>query len=186
MASFLEIAVALSIVLVADGFPLTARLSRAGVSSRAVADGFPLTARHGVGVSRRAGSPLLSAASDDWRDVRARLVAKEQLERQGVAPTDASSAADRIDAAQVYETPLIEQGSVILGGTQQEYGFALRQQYFHKSVMLLLQHDESFTKGIILNRPSAMELDGWRVWFGGDVVSRLQTNPSFFGRAHSK
>ena len=70
----------------------------------------------------------------------------------------------------VYESPLIEQGSVILGGTQQEFGFALRQQYFHKSVMLLLQHDDGFTKGIILNRPSAYELDGWRVWFGGDVA----------------
>ena len=70
----------------------------------------------------------------------------------------------------MYESPLIEQGSVILGGTQQEFGFALRQQYFHKSVMLLLQHDDGFTKGIILNRPSAYELDGWRVWFGGDVA----------------
>merc|ERR1719353_778269 len=51
----------------------------------------------------------------------------------------------------------------------QQFGFALRQQYFHKSVMLVLQHDESFTKGIILNRPSGLEIDGWRVWFGGDV-----------------
>ena len=70
----------------------------------------------------------------------------------------------------MYATPLIEQGSVILGGTQQEFGFALRQQYFHKSVMLLLQHDDGFTKGIILNRPSAITLDGWRLWFGGDVA----------------
>jgi hypothetical protein len=36
--------------------------------------------------------------------------------------------------------------------------------------MLLLQHDEGFTKGIILNKPSAYEIDGWRVWFGGDVA----------------
>ncbi|EOD13805.1 hypothetical protein EMIHUDRAFT_212313 [Emiliania huxleyi CCMP1516] len=41
-----------------------------------------------------------------------------------------------------------------------EFGFALRQQFFHKSMMLLLQHDESFTKGIILNRPSALEVQG--------------------------
>ena len=36
--------------------------------------------------------------------------------------------------------------------------------------MLLLQHDEGFTKGIILNKPSDYEIDGWRVWFGGDVA----------------
>ena len=70
----------------------------------------------------------------------------------------------------MYATPLIEQGSVILGGTDQEFGFALRQQYFHKCVILLLTHDEGFTKGIILNRPSALTLDGWRLWFGGDVA----------------
>ena len=35
----------------------------------------------------------------------------------------------------VYESPLIEQGSVILGGTKQDFGFALRQQYFHKVLL---------------------------------------------------
>ena len=82
-----------------------------------------------------------------------------QQDQQGESESDSSF---------VYETPLIERGTVILGGTQQDFGLA-RQQY-HKSVMLLLQHDESFTKGIILNRPSALEIDGWRVWFGGDVA----------------
>lgn len=72
---------------------------------------------------------------------------------------------------------VIEQGAVILGGVEQDFGFGLRQQYFHKSVILVLDHDENtFTKGIILNRPSDRMLeddvnDGleWRVWFGGDV-----------------
>jgi len=71
---------------------------------------------------------------------------------------------------------VIEQGAVILGGVEQKFGFGLRQQYFHKAVILVLSHDESsFTRGIILNRPSDLILvdddDGqkWRVWFGGDV-----------------
>ena len=68
------------------------------------------------------------APSGDWRDFRARLVQQDQ---QGDSESDSSF---------VYETPLIERGTVILGGTQQDFGFALRQQYFHKSVMLLLQH----------------------------------------------
>lgn len=72
---------------------------------------------------------------------------------------------------------VIEQGAVILGGVEQEFGFGLRQQYFHKAAILVLDHDENqFTKGIILNRPSDRMLDDdvnegvkWRVWFGGDV-----------------
>mmetsp|Transcript_10800 Transcript_10800/g.23000 ORF Transcript_10800/g.23000 Transcript_10800/m.23000 type:complete len:700 (-) Transcript_10800:2401-4500(-) len=72
---------------------------------------------------------------------------------------------------------VIEQGAVILGGVEQDFGFGLRQQYFHKAVILVLDHDEkSFTKGIILNRPSNQMMDDeinegvkWRVWFGGDV-----------------
>lgn len=70
---------------------------------------------------------------------------------------------------------IIEKGAVILGGAEQDFGFGLRQQYFHKAVILVLDHDEeTFTKGIILNRPSEKIMkddDGgeWRVWFGGDV-----------------
>jgi len=72
---------------------------------------------------------------------------------------------------------VIEQGAVILGGVEQDFGFGLRQQYFHKAVILVLDHDENtFTKGIILNRPSDRMMEDdvnegleWRVWFGGDV-----------------
>ena len=103
----------------------------------------------------------------DWRDLRAKLVAAEQREKASSGGDSSAAAAEPEGFA--FESPLIEQGSVILGGTRQEFGFALRQQYFHKSVMLLLQHDDGFTRGIILNRPSAYEIDGWRVWFGGDV-----------------
>ena len=57
--------------------------------------------------------------------------------------------------ARADETPLIEQGSVLLGGVEQDFGFALRQQYFHKCVILVVAHEpQSFTRGIILNRPS--------------------------------
>lgn len=76
-----------------------------------------------------------------------------------------------------YSGKVIEQGAVILGGVEQDFGFGLRQQYFHKAVILVLDHDEStFTKGVILNRPSNRVLEDdvnvglqWKVWFGGDV-----------------
>ena len=93
----------------------------------------------------------------DWREMRARLVAQAAGQK---APS----------AGFVYESPLIEQGTILLGGTQLEFGFALRQQFFHKCVLLLLEHNEGFTKGIILNRPSELQLDGWRVWCGHGQV----------------
>ena len=108
--------------------------------------------------ARRSAAPISCAAEADWRDVRARLVAAEQ----------GKAAASRF----LFESPLIERGTVLLDATQDVDAatFALHQQYFHKSVMLLLEHTDAYTKGIILNRPSVHQLEGWRVWFGGDVA----------------
>lgn len=79
---------------------------------------------------------------------------------------------------------VIEQGAVILGGIEQEFGFGLRQQYFHKTVILVVDHTPTFTKGIILNRPTDLTLEDdinpglkWRVWFGGDVEGIHAQNP---------
>lgn len=51
--------------------------------------------------------------------------------------------------------------------------FALRQQYFHKCTILLIHHNAGFSKGIILNRPTALTLPGMEEWgyvrCGGDV-----------------
>eukprot|EP00308_Calcidiscus_leptoporus_P000972 CAMPEP_0119379438 /NCGR_PEP_ID=MMETSP1334-20130426/52681_1 /TAXON_ID=127549 /ORGANISM="Calcidiscus leptoporus, Strain RCC1130" /LENGTH=522 /DNA_ID=CAMNT_0007398943 /DNA_START=143 /DNA_END=1708 /DNA_ORIENTATION=- len=108
---------------------------------------------------QRSPAPRMSAYEEeiDWREMRARLIAQENQ----AAPSKSF----------VYESPIIEQGTVLLGGTKQAFGFALRQQFFHKCVLLLLQHDDTFTKGIILNRPSALTLDGWRLWCGHGQVA---------------
>lgn len=109
---------------------------------------------------------------------------KEDLKRS------ASSMMERmtpLDPSQwAYDSgKVIEQGAVILGGVEQEFGFGLRQQYFHKAAILVLDHDpNTFTKGIILNRPTDLMLDDdvnpgvkWRVWFGGDVQGLASANP---------
>ncbi|KAG7361158.1 ACR COG1678 domain containing protein [Nitzschia inconspicua] len=79
---------------------------------------------------------------------------------------------------------VIEKGAVILGGVEQEFGFGLRQQYFHKAAILVLDHSDTFTKGIILNRPTDLTLEDdinpgvkWRVWFGGDVEGLHASHP---------
>ena len=102
------------------------------------------------------------SAEIDWREMRARLIASQGFE----SPTR-----DESKQGYIYESPLIEQGTILLGGTEMEFGFALRQQFFHKCVLLLLQHDAHFTKGIILNRPSAITQDGWRLWCGHGQVA---------------
>jgi putative transcriptional regulator len=111
---------------------------------------------------------------EDWRAYRAKLVAQETK----TSPAAQSREADATTDGWVHETPLIEQGSVILASTQQRYGFGLHQQYFHKSVMLILTHSPDFTKGIILNRPTSFtNRDGFPLWFGGDVQS-FEEEPS--------
>ena len=109
----------------------------------------------------------------DWREMRARLVAQEKSQSESAKP-ETTPADEEVSPGYVYESPLIEQGTVLLGGTKQLFGFALRQQFFHKCVLLLLQHDDTFTKGIILNRPSAIEIDDWRVWCGHGQVRLAQ------------
>ena len=118
------------------------------------------------------GEPT-STPLGDWRDFRAKLIAQEKT---GEAVSGEST-------SWAYETPLVETGVVILGGTE-GFGFALNQQYFHKSVMLVLSHDKSFTKGVILNRPTSVRLatadsdDEFDVWFGGDVQGLFEDDES--------
>ena len=143
---------------------------------------------------------------EDWRAFRAKLVMSESTSSEDAAKEGAVENAQedddldgfgalfsetsvsgftKLDPSQyqwAYDSgKVIEKGAVILGGVEQNFGFGLRQQYFHKSVILVLDHDEhTFTKGIILNRPSDRMMeddinDGlkWRVWFGGDVSREL-------------
>mmetsp|Transcript_13801 Transcript_13801/g.18889 ORF Transcript_13801/g.18889 Transcript_13801/m.18889 type:complete len:720 (-) Transcript_13801:156-2315(-) len=128
---------------------------------------------------RPIGDPELTAAAAST------TTASAVTTTTGDKTTAASSSAWAYDSGKV-----IEQGSIILSRAEQDFGFGLRQQYFHKCVILVLHHVENeFTKGIILNRPTNLILtdddfvneDGspledtnddnqWRMWFGGDVA----------------
>lgn len=110
----------------------------------------------------------------DWRAVRARLIAHEARHFEAMPGPGVNGviAASHDEGGWVHESPLIEQGCVVLASTQQRHGFSLSQQYFHKSVMLVLSHSTDFTRGIILNRPTPFKNEeGWPLWFGGDVHS---------------
>ena len=147
----------------------------------------------------------IDVSNQDWRAFRAKLVMQKTVDDEPMVqdgdvdgigamfasttpkvPKTATTAKQTIlqgmtplDPSQwAYDSgTVIEQGAIILGGVEQEFGFGLRQQYFHKAAILVLDYDEkSFTKGIILNRPTDLTLEDdinqgikWRVWFGGDV-----------------
>ena len=109
----------------------------------------------------RSSGALACAAAEDWRAARARLLASEGFD---VSVSGTSE--------YLFASPLIEQGSILLDARPDD-DIADRdaaQTYFHKSCMLLLEHSDQMTVGLILNRPSAMQLDGWRLMFGGPVA----------------
>eukprot|EP00966_Prymnesium_polylepis_P286934 6627736-Prymnesium_polylepis.1 len=81
----------------------------------------PLVAR----AHRRAASITLCEdeppqPTGDWRELRAKLVAQEQAEQRAMSDEEAVPIGEGEASGYVYESPLIEQGSVILGGTKQE------------------------------------------------------------------
>jgi len=88
---------------------------------------------------------------NDWREFRAKLVLQQQGEKR-----DAASSASTASSSWAYEAgTVIEKGSIVLSRVESSLGcHDLRQPYFHKCAILVLEHDECSTKGIILNRPS--------------------------------
>lgn len=166
--------------------------------------GRPATTIHNTRKLRTV-SPLTLASEkieeDDWRDFRAKLVMKYREDNK----SDVIQTQDGITSGKAgtwaYESgKIIEKGSIILARPpsspiSSNY-IGLSQQYFHKSIILVLQADPQFTKGIVLNRPSNLILsdddfineDGsplemsdpdnrWKAWFGGEIAGILDEEP---------
>ena len=118
----------------------------------------------------------------DWRDFRAKLVLQEQQQNTTAAtPTTTTQ-----PTSWAYESgDVIEKGSLIVSHPSQDFACGgLRQQYFYKSVVLVVEHSPSFTKGLILNRPTDQTLkddhgEAWPLWYGGDVQGIDSDNESF-------
>lgn len=112
---------------------------------------------------------------EDWRDFRARLVAQEKATTTDPLPSTNNSIATGSSSYMYEMGHVIEEGCVIVSRQEHDFCYGLRQQYFHKSIMLVLEHESTaLTDGIILNRPTSQVLqdkDGnsWNVWYGGPV-----------------
>ena len=140
---------------------------------------------------------------DDWRKFRANLVLQDLIEENGDSIENNKDAAKTSSKSWAYEAgTLIEKGSIILSRVESSLGcHDLRQPYFHKCAVLVLEHDEDSTRGIILNRPSnlicsdgdilLLEEDddddeqrvdpnpenAWPMSFGGDIAGLFSDEP---------
>ena len=72
-----------------------------------------------------------------------------------------------------FSTPVIQPGSILM--SRPGDSFVKHQQYFHKSVVLMIKDNEGGDMGLIINRPTGFNtrqlgLQGpsWNIWFGGD------------------
>uniref|UniRef100_A0A7S3DWK4 Uncharacterized protein n=1 Tax=Entomoneis paludosa TaxID=265537 RepID=A0A7S3DWK4_9STRA len=171
---------------------------------------------------RRVGGPLYESSSpldslrddnpdrddddnSDWRAFRAKLVQQQQQSSNNNNNNDDPS-------SWTYNAGLlVEKGSLLISRVESSLGcHDLRQPYFAKCVILIIDHDdtnseEAFTQGIILNRPSNLQLQNqdivyvdeegnplfeqdenedddksdmsWNMFFGGDIAGLYDANP---------
>eukprot|EP00798_Chlamydomonas_sp_ICE-L_P002405 gene2405-8715_t len=110
-------------------------------------------------------------ADTDWREFRAKLVASG-------AGKDSSSFSSGEKTEWAHSIPVPEKGAVLVSHPMM---FGANQTYFNKAVILLLDHDEGGSYGVILNRPSKYTLsevvmteplpgfERSKLWIGGDV-----------------
>ena len=178
------------LVLVLPWFLASAwRVSRQNQARRTAGLGFAIRQRYeSSSVLLLSSKTRTDEEEADWREFRARLVLGEQKK------------ASNTTSSWAYESGyVIEEGTVLLSSVEQDFGYGLKQQYFHKCVVLIIYHDNStFTKGILLNRPTNLTLtdadfvykDGtpledlncsspsrWRMWYGGEVQGLGSDNP---------
>lgn len=139
----------------------------------------------------------------DWRSFRAHLVSNEKSIMKDGESTMMSNN-HKIKESWIHDSGLLlECGSILLNHPafskkdRNHYRYALKEQWLHKSVVLILECESHSTSsasqqvtGIILNRPTDLVLydnnvdmenqPGWEVWFGGDEFGIHSEHPKFF------
>ena len=124
-----------------------------------------------------------STSGTDWRDVRAKLVMQYSHSEDNFLKGGNSTSTSMKQPTSTTTTDrwaydskcTIEVGSLIVSHPSQDFACGgLRQQYFHKCIVLVIDHSREGTKGIILNRPTNQALNGkeqtgWKCYFGGNT-----------------
>lgn len=127
------------------------------------------------------------ALEGDWRDFRAMLVSQEAA-ASGASDDDAVERASgpnlellkRQNPALAEEKPWAheigapERGCLLVARGDE---FTLGQQYFHQAVILILDHSEKGSMGVILNRPTQYSMG----YVSGDETGPFAENALYFG-----
>ena len=148
------------------------------------------------GDSTESSASLLSSAEDDvapalegdWRDFRARLVS---MESGAGSSTDEE---EKVEEASGPNLELLREQNPALAAEKPwahvigapERGcllvargdnFTQGQQYFHQAVILMLEHNEKGSMGVILNRPTQYSMG----YVSGDESGPFARNALYFG-----
>jgi putative transcriptional regulator len=148
------------------------------------------------GDSKEGSASLLSSAEDDvapalegdWRDFRARLVS---MESGAGSSTDEE---EKVEEASGPNLELLREQNPALAAEKPwahvigapERGcllvargdnFTQGQQYFHQAVILMLEHNEKGSMGVILNRPTQYSMG----YVSGDESGPFSENALYFG-----
>jgi len=134
-----------------------------------------------ISLSNRKGVENISG--EDWRDVRAKLV-MQYYQGEDIASKGNNSTSTTLTQSIVAITSNcwaydskggIEVGSLIVSHPSQDSACGgLRQQHFHKSIVLVISYSQEGAKGVILNRPTNQIMNGkqqneWKCYFGGNT-----------------
>ena len=127
---------------------------------------------------------MAPALESDWREFRARLLAREREatpeerasaiseENMKVLEAQNPRLAQAKPWAHVIAAP--EKGCLLVAADQE---FRMSQQYFHQAVILVLEHHENGSMGIILNRPTQYNMG----YVSGEPSGPFAENALYFG-----
>lgn len=136
---------------------------------------------------RRDTQDVAPALETDWREFRARLLAQEKSvtseeyeersrrasgENLKVLESQNPRLAAAAPWAHVIAAP--EKGCLLVAANHE---FTTAQQYFHQAVILVLEHHENGSMGVILNRPTQYNMG----YVSGDEEGPFAQNALYFG-----
>ncbi|VEU41275.1 unnamed protein product [Pseudo-nitzschia multistriata] len=110
---------------------------------------------------------------EDWRDIRAKLVMQYDKGNDHTTTNRSNTTCmppiPGMNRWAYDSGDVIEVGSLIVSHPYQDWG-GLKKQHFHKCIILVIEHSQDGTKGIILNRKLQDEQHkNWICHFGGDT-----------------
>lgn len=130
---------------------------------------------------------MAPALESDWREFRARLLARERGggAAEDAARASAASAANMkvlesqnprlvANAPWAHALSAPEKGCLLVAA---DHEFRMSQQYFHQAVILVLEHHENGSMGIILNRPTQYDMG----YVSGEPEGPFAKNALYFG-----